>query len=680
MNHVKRIGDLFTPKTIAVVGASADENKFSGRILPYLIRNGFPGELYPINPKRSDIQGKKCYADLMSVPGTIDCVVFSLGAEDLDAVYDSCVAKSVKLLLVTSAGFAERDDDIGHQRQQRLIDFSRRTGIRVLGPNCVGFLNLVDQVAMAAAAVLEFPNPPKGRIGLISQSGGIGMATIPFNAFERGIGFSRIINSGNEADLELAELTHYLVDDPATDVIALVVEGVRNGARLLQVLHLAAQKGKPVLILKTGKSSLGQHMAASHTGAMAGSDEVFDAMCRRTGAMRVDDIEEIYQFGAMFSRLIAQGKLNFDRKVLAPDQGCTAFSVSGGNVGLFGDVGSANGLNFPVFESNTQSQLQQLLNVSTTFNNPVDLTGGSVSDHSIWGKCLTSLLEDYQIQLAVPVLTVARNYDPAINDILRVNSQTKKIVIVLWVGGALSGEGKKLLQNSDVPFFESPAQTVKAIGFLGQYWRTQSSINQPLAKLKDLTVFAKELDNFLQTSSVATIGEFQSKQLLARLGFPVTQEIQVSTLEKAVEACHSIGFPLALKGMHPDILHKTEAGIVKLNLTTVEDVSLAFNDIIAKMKLKGGKDRNGQVLIQEMVFDGIEFILGVKKDAVFGTVVVFGLGGIYAEVLRQFSIELAPLTLEQALNMVEQTPAIQIVQGARGKSPVDLKQIAQLLV
>ncbi len=671
---------VLAPRSIAIIGASADETKFSGRIMPYLLRNGYDGAPYPINARRAEILGRPCYPDLTAVPGQVDCVVYSIAAEGIDVILEQCETKGVKLLLVTSAGFAERGDAEGIARQERLLAFARRTGIRVLGPNCVGFLNPVDGVAMAAAVVLEFPNRPSGRIGLISQSGGIGMATVPFNAFERRIGFSRIINTGNEADLELAELTDFLADDPATDVITLMIEGVRDGVAFQRALAHAAARGKPVLILKTGRSALGQTMAASHTAALAGSDAVFDAMCQRHGALRVDDIDELYQFGAMFSRLIGAGKLP-QGKLRAPGQGVTAFSVSGGHVGLFGDLGAAAGLGFPEFAAATQDGVRADLQSSNRhFLNPLDLTGGAVSDHSVWGRTLTRLLADPAIRIAVPVLTVARDYDPALRDIMRVAAATDKIVVALWVGGAIQGEGKDMLRNSAVPLFESPAQAVKGLVLLDRFCTMQ-------AERRALAPVSASDRAALATASAAirqagggSLGERAAKQVLAGLGFPVTREVLVQDAQAAVAAADAMGYPVVAKGEHPDILHKTEAGIVHLGLRSAEAVAAAHEAIVAAMRRHAPGRPGAGVLIQEQVPAGIELILGVKRDPVFGPVVLFGLGGIYAEALRDVCLALAPLTVPQALALMETTRGIALLKGARGRRPANLEAIARLLV
>lgn len=681
------IAELFAPRSIAIIGASADETKFSGRITPYLLRHGYSGRIHPINAKRDQVHGLPCHADLADVPGDVDCVVYSIAASAIESVLPTCEAKRVKLLMVASAGFAEQGDEEGLRRQEVLTAFARRTGIRVLGPNCVGFWNQVDGVAMAAAMVLEWPDPPRGRIGLISQSGGISLGSVPFNAFERDIGFSRIINTGNEADISLPELTAFLADDPETDVITLAIEGIRDGDAFRAALERAAERGKPVLILKTGRSELGERMAASHTAALTGSDAVFDALCRRTGALRVDDVDELYLVASMFAKLGAAGKLAPGGPAASSDRlGCTGLSVSGGLVGLFGDLGSAAGLAFPPLADATQQGLREDMGAQGPLLNPVDLSGRMVSDHGVWGRALQRLLADPAIQVGVPILTNARNYDPALEDIQRVADETDKIVIVLWVGGSLAGQGKRMLhsRHARVPMFESPTQAIKAMVLLQRYLarrrQPEPSVSELMGERQSRLAALRACRDRLLPGAGTVVGEREAKTFLAELGFPVVREVLVHDAGQAVAAAQTLGYPVVAKGQHPDILHKTDAGIVKLGLDDADKLRTAYGAIVQAMRHHAAPMARDSVLVQEQVPAGVELILGIKRDPVFGPTVLFGMGGIHAEVLREACIELAPLSLAQARRMIEAMRGVALLKGARGRAPADLGALAQLLV
>jgi len=669
-----KLGALLSPRSIAVVGASADPSKFSGRLIPILKAKNYTGSIYPINARRDEILGVKCYPDLASVPGNIDCVVYSVGVGELEIVLDQCAKKSVKLLVMTATGFAERGDEEGRKLQDKLTNFCREAGIRIIGPNCVGFINMIDNIPVAAAAVLDWQNPPAGGVGLISQSGGVGLASGAFLAFEHDIGFSYLISTGNEADLDMAELGNFLVDDPNTHAIALTIESVRHGDAFKQFLQRAGEAKKPVVILKSGRSELGKVMAKSHTGALAGSAEVFDALCAKYAVTCVDDIHELCDIAQMFCKLRRTGKLQ------RPDSamGCAAISVSGGHIGLFADLGSLSGLTFPEFSAPTQTALQREMKSANTVLNPIDLTGGSVSDPSIFGRVMKHVLDDRHIEIGIPVLSVARSYDSANQDLIELAKETDKIVIVTWSGGAFQGEGKSLLRKSDVPLFETSVLAVKGITALLNYRRVwiNAKATETLARPQ-----RKTPHSILQcaTKSGRTfLTERESKAVLAAYGFPVTKEKLVTSAEDAVAAAKEIGYPVAAKGEHPEIAHKSEAGIIQLGLKNADEVYAAYHDIHRTMSQQ--KTPGSGVLIQEMVAPGAELILGCQNDPTFGPTIMFGLGGIYVEAFDDVSLKLAPVTKADALAAIAEVKGSSLLKGARGRPVVDVDRIADLLV
>ena len=697
---------LLTPRSIAIVGASSDPSKFSGRVLGALVRHGFTGKIYPINSKQDSIAGLRAYTSLDDITEPIDCVLYSIAASSISEVLSACERNGhVKLLVVTSAGFAERNDEQGHALQASLSAFAERTGTRVMGPNCLGFLNTIDATALAAGAVLEVPDLGVGRIGVVSQSGGLAFGTILIGGHQRGIAYSRIITTGNEADLDLVDWFATLLDDDDTDAIALTIEGVRDGNRFLACLAKAQHLNKPVVILKTGRTSLGETMAMSHTGSIAGSQAVFASVCAQYGATLVNDLEALIEISAMFAKLRKSGKLVTGAPRADRSAGCAALSISGGHIGLFADLGSEAGLRFPVLSLDTQQKLAAELKVTVPVINPVDLSGGSVANPGLWGHCAQALLGDEQVDIVLPIMTIARNYDSVSNDLLRTDASSRKIVMAVWPGSWLEGEGKALLRDSMMPIFDS--QTVAAAGAaaLVSYWRaaaqaSRQSYANAQAHTNTTTVVQTQLrtDAHSQTQLTASnsnmredllalarksriAGERESKQLLARIGLPVVGEILVTRLQDAVAAAHKIGFPVVLKGLHPDITHKSDAGLVWLKLSSSEQVQEAFEAITIAFTRLGTKDLGKtSVLVQEMIPEGIEVLLGVRRDSTFGPCVVFGLGGIYVEVMKDFAVRKAPLRPEEALEMINEIKGIALLKGARGREPADLNAIAALLV
>ena len=504
------------------------------------------------------------------------------------------------------------------------------------------------------------------------------MGSVLFGGLSEDIAFSHLVSTGNEADLDIVDFAGFLVEDAATDAIALTIEAVRDGNAFRQFLANAQRTGKPVIILKSARSDLGRTMAASHTGALAGSSAVFNALCARYGVALVDDVDELYQVAQMFAKLRAAGKLRHDG--ILPGDGCTGLSVSGGHVGLLADIASLRGLRFPPLAEVTQERIRQVLDKTGPILNPVDLSGGQVADHSVWGRCLEQLLDDPDVGIGVPILTVARNYDPACRDIIRIAAEHQKPVLVSWVGGSFEGEGKAMLRRSPVPLFESPERAARALAALDTHLRARRRAREH----EEVAARAPAAPHSLIRAAIAagrkTLGERESKIVLAELGFPVTRERLATSTEEAIASAQWLGFPVALKGEHPGIAHKTEAGLVRLGLTSLPQVARAYAEIETAMHDHLPEAPGTGILVQEMIPVGTELVLGVQADLTFGPTVMFGLGGIFVEILRDVRLGVAPLTREEALSMISGTRCVELLRGARGRHPVELDRLADLLL
>jgi acetyltransferase len=668
---------LFSPRSIAVIGASADPAKFNGRFVPYLLRHGFAGRLYPINARRDEIAGVRCWPDLASVPGEVDCVIHAAAAADTLQALEACEAKRVRLIVTTSAGFAERGDDEGRRLEAELVALAHRAGARVLGPNCVGFLNAVDGIAAAAAAAFEWAPPlPSGRIGVASQSGGLAMASIILGGWSEGIGFSHVLNTGNESDLDVADAVRFLVGDPHTDAICLTVEAVRDGAAFVDALREAQRADKPVVVLKTGRSELGRQMAASHTGALAGSHPVFEAVARAYGATLVDDLDDLWQVAAMFAKLRGAGRLvpRGDRPIGA---GCSACSVSGGHIGLLADLAAEAGMRFPALSEPTQDRLREALGKSGPIANPVDMSGGSVSDHGTWARTLTPLLEDPSIEVALPILTAAKNYDTVCADLHRLAEQHDKPIVVTWAGASFQGEGKRALQRGPLPLFWTPGRTARALVSLDAWQRSRADARAPRPVRPPVAVHPS-------VAAAARAGrpaltERESKAVLHELGFGVTRERLSGSADEAVAIANELGYPVVLKGEHPSIAHKTEAGLVALGLNDEAQVRSAWARIAGRMAASQPEVAAHGVLVAEQVPPGIELVMGARRDPVFGPVVLFGVGGVFVEALGDVRLAPAGIGPTQARALIEGIRSVALLRGARGRAPADLDLLAHLL-
>ncbi|MDF1855307.1 CoA-binding protein [Pseudooceanicola sp.] len=459
---------LFTPRSIAVVGASSNPTRFTGRIVPSLLRHGFPGAIYPVNPNREEIAGQRCYPSVQDLPDSVDCVIYGLGPGNVLDTLDGLASKGVKLMFCGAAGFAETGEAEGIALQQAMADKARGLGIRVLGPNCIGFANFHDHIGAAAAAAMEWPDIPAGDVGVSSQSGGLAFASIIYCGLTEGVGFSHMISTGNEADLDAIECAEALIDDPHTNSIALVIEAVRNPAAFLAFLDRAGRVGKPVTILKTGRSSLGKVMAQSHTGALAGSSDLFDMVARRYGVALAKDIDDLFRLSSMFARLRRAGKL---ASYSNPGAHCASFCLSGGHVGLMADHGTFAGLTFPTPPAGADALFSEAVDFPLRAQNPLDTTAQVVGGDAFWGRCTEIFAGFDDVQVVIPSLTVAQSYKGPLDDLGRIARERDEIVIACWPGGSFDKGDYALLDAYNLPYFPMPHQAAAGVAALDAWCR-----------------------------------------------------------------------------------------------------------------------------------------------------------------------------------------------------------------
>jgi acetate---CoA ligase (ADP-forming) len=674
----EEIGGLLAPRSIAVIGASANPTRFGGKIVPSLQRHGYKGDIYPINPGRAEVSGLRCYPSLVEVPGEIDCVVFGVAPSQIMPVLEQCAAKSVKLVVVASAGFAESGMPEGEALQLEAAAFARRHGIRLLGPNCIGFGNFVERTFVSAAAALEWSDIPTGRIGVVTQSGGLGLATIIYSALDEGISFSHIVSTGNEADLDTIDVARFFVADPATDVVAMTIEAVKDADAFLELARSAGEAGKPVVVLKSGRSDLGKTMAASHTGALAGSAAVFEMVCRKYGVICAEDVDDFYQIAAMFAKLRTSGKLARHR---APGDRCAALSLSGGHVGLFADHGSLAGLTFPKLAPATLAAITDTLGFEGNFQNPLDVTAKVIGDDGFWGRCVRALMNDPAVEVVVPIITVAHSYETAIRDFMAIAREQQKTIVVLWAGGSFEPGERDLIARCEVPVFRTSARAAAGLAALDAWCRVW---NDPARRPRAPAVAKPPAKERRRLEAACAGGrraltERESKEILSAAGVPVTREIAASGREEAVAAAREIGFPVVFKGEHPTILHKSDAGLVLLGVADEAAAAAAYDTICERMAGAATGPEPGRVLVQEMCRPRRELILGMKTDPEFGPVVVVGLGGIFTEALKDVAMRLPPFDHEEARRMLDELRSATVLKGARGQPPVDLDKLASII-
>jgi acetate---CoA ligase (ADP-forming) len=647
---------LFCPRAVAIIGASNDPNKIGGRPLAFLKRGGFAGTIYPINPSAGEIQGLRAYADLAAVPGEVDAAIIALGAEAVPGLIDAAIAKGAKALIVFSAGFAEIGRK-GQQLQDTVAAKAGAGGVRVLGPNSLGVFSPRSGFFGTFSTALDHAWPRAGRVAMVSQSGAVGSYVYAM-AQAQGVGFSHFVATGNECDVDVADAIAWLARDDDTAVIAGYFEGCRDGGRLIAALETARARRKPVVLMKAGASEAGAEAAASHTGSLAGSDQVYDAVFAAHNVYRAHSVEELVDvaYAAAGGRWPARGRVG----VITP---------SGGVGIVLADAAAAYGIELPEMPQAAQDKVRALVPFAGP-RNPVDTTAQILNDFSIFSRTLDIMVEDVGYDVLIAFLAhIGRNpahmgkLKEALIEVRARNPQSL-FALCLLTDPALREE----LNNSGFLVFEDPGRTVRA-----------------LAALRG---FAQGFDTKLANPNAGTamphIGreqrnETQSKQLLAAAGIPVIPERLVRSREAAVQAAAEIGFPVVMKIVSADIAHKTEVGGVALDLRSPAEVGATYNTMLTHVTQSMPSARIDGVLIAPMISGGVDTILGVQHDPVFGPVVMFGLGGIFVEVFRDVAFRVAPFGEDAALAMIKSIRGYPLLDGARGRAKCDVAALARAI-
>ncbi|MHB1419198.1 MAG: acetate--CoA ligase family protein [Bacillota bacterium] len=669
---IASIKPLFNPRSVAVIGASSNRQKPSGQPVIALIENGYTGKVYPVNPNYAEIAGLKCYPDLESIPEPVEVAIIAVGAALTLESLRSCVAKGVKGAIIITSGFSEMGEE-GAVMQREITRIAKESGIRVVGPNCMGVFSNVNN-SMAGFGLTEMSKGMRfpDFLGFIAQSGGFGSTIYQLAGFN-GIGFTHYVSSGNEADVEFSEYMAYMTQDNVTKVIGGYIEGAKNGRKLAEAADMALQAGKPVAIIKTGRYPAGARAAASHTGSMVGSDQVYSAFFKQKGIVRLESVEEMILFISILTEgMLPQGK------------GVAVLSASGGAGVLLGDTCEGAGLNVTPLTAESQEKLNQLLPTFASSVNPVDLTAANMTQPELFQNCARIIFDDPNIDMVIILYFAHReNMETLMNQLEVVYSMaTKPMVATIWGSPTDSEIFIQEMTTRGIPATRNVNFAVGAMAALAEYAERlriyQAQVPEPpLVSAEGREKVAEVLASFPAGQKLT---EYQSKKILAAYGIPATREDLATTAEEAVRIADTLGYPVVAKIESPDILHKTDAGGVKLNLDNAEKVRAAYGEIIANARIyKADADIRG-VLIQEMLSGGTEVIVGMATDQVFGPTVLFGLGGIFVEVLEDVSIKVAPLNRTDAREMLEEIKGRKVLDGVRGKPAVDKHAIVDIIL
>jgi acetate---CoA ligase (ADP-forming) len=654
IDRVDSLSALLAPRSIAVVGASDTATKIGGIPVDFQKRFGYGGALYPVNPKADTVQGLKAYPTLAAIGAPVDLAIVALPAAATHAVLADAAAAGVRSLLMFSSGFGEVSPE-GAAEQARLAAAARAAGIRLLGPNCLGFINVAQHVYATFSPVPLAGRLPLGNIGLVSQSGAFGAYAYAL-ARERGLGFSMWVTTGNEGDIDFADCVEWLARDPATKVIMGYMEGCRDGARLRRALAAARAAKKPVVMVKVGRTSIGAQAAASHTAALAGNDAVYDAVLREYGVHRAHDIAEF--FGVAAAASIAG---------LPRDRSLGLFTVSGGVGVLMADEAVQAGMDLRPMPEAAQATIREWVPFAAPVN-PVDITGQVTNDPTLIERTARLMLDEGGYASWLCFMAAAGTSDrfwPTLDglvDSLRASYPEQ----LMAVSTLLTPERRRSLEQRGCLVFGEPAEAVRTLAALADI---AAHFDQPLP--------ARSAPAAPITLPPVTLTEPQGLAALADAGLRTVPHRVARSADEAAAAAAELGFPVVLKIVSPDITHKYDVGGVALGLNDDAAVRAAYASMQDSAATRAPGARTEGVLVAPMLRGGVECILGTQRDPVFGPMVMFGLGGVFVEIVGDVALRSAPVTPEQALDMMRATKAWPLLTGARGRPVADVDTLAQ---
>jgi acetyltransferase len=662
----EQIRSILSPRSVAIVGASSDYTKFTGRTLKYLLKHGYKGQIYPINPKYGEMVGLKCFPSIESLPDGVEAAFIQIPGRGVPAAISDCVQKRIKGAIIHSAGLGETGEE-GRKKQQEIKEMIRGRGLRLVGPNTAGVANIVERIILTPVVSYELDELTTGRIGLISQSGGLTGAILT-RAEARGMGFSYIISTGNEVDLEVSDFMRFLVDDPHTAVITIFLESLRNVEGFYDAVALAYEKGKPVLVLKVGRAEIGARAAASHTGALTGSDSVYDAVFKQRGIVRLEALDDLFEVSSLFVRY-------------KPPKGnrIGMLTTTGGGATIVADACGLLGFNFPKPSEKTVQVSSQWLPDFASRANPLDVTMAGVGGG--YRKSLDLFLNDENFDMVIPVVGTSAQFEPemGVKPILERDKSVEKPVVSFLNPNA--EKALRILEKEGIPTFRTPeacARGLKNLWDYGEFLKKRSRRKEvPFPSVP--SVDRKGIQAVFDLSGKA-LDEYQSKWVLAQYGVPVVKEKVVRSVEEGLAAAKEIGFPIALKVLSPDILHKTEARVVKLGISSEGEFVSGYAEILQNAKRYRPDAKIEGLLIQEMIQGGTEIIVGMSQDLQFGPTVMFGLGGIFVEVYKDVSLRVAPINRIDAEEMMSEVKGSVLLGGYRGREKGDVEGVIQVLL
>lgn len=661
-DQLQSIHRMLNPVSIAVVGATP-RLQYGGRFLRAALQAGDRVRLYPVNPRYDEIMGLKSYPSLADLPESPDVVGIVVPYHQVMPTLEECARKQAGSAIVISAGFAERGDGGRRDLQREIGAFARQSGVRITGPNCLGVANVKAGIWACAGSRLVMSGG--GPVALVSQSGASAFGPFLTRAVDLGIGYSYIVTTGNEADLESSDFMRYLLDDPDTRVIACFIEGFKDGRKFIEVARLAAERGKPIVMIKIGRSPAGAKAATSHTAAMTGTDAVHDAVFKQYGVIRVEDYDELLETSQF---LAYSGPLR--------QEGISIVSHSGGISSLTADKCGQMGLQLPDLTAASRDGLNEVLKGFGWAANPADVT--TYANSESFPQIMRYMVEGPEVGM---LAIASAGGDSQAQQVVAMRDATDKPVAFLWTGSLTATDGLNKLKEAKIPVFLSPDRLARGLRskINAQRWRERllKGADEPL---QPMSAWQREALQELSGLGRKTLTEYEARCFLAHWQVTGVREERTTTVEAALAAAGQIGYPVVLKVESPDIPHKTEAGVVRLGVQSDVELRQAYAEIMHNAEHHAPNAQVLGVLVQEMVSGGIETIVGLSPDPLFGPVLLFGMGGIFTELYQDVALRACPISQSDAREMLQEVKGARLLEGFRGHPTADVDALVHLLV
>lgn len=656
------------PKSVAVLGASNKEGTVGNAIIKNIVAGNYTGALYPVNPSSKEVLGLKCYPNILDLDDTIDLAIIITPGKTIPKVMQECGKKGVKGALIISAGFKEVGEE-GRKLEEKVKEIAEEYNIRIVGPNCVGLINADPEISLNASFTKGMPK--YGNIALVSQSGAICSAMLEY-ASSKNIGFSKVFSLGNKADVNENEILELLGNDRQTGVILMYVEDLADGRKFIEIAsNITGEKEdrKPILALKVGRSPVGARAVSSHTGALAGSEDAYDAIFTQAGVLRVDTTEELFDYAMAFANQPI------------PSEGAVIVTNAGGPGIIAADAAAKYRLKLSKLGDDAMNQLSRILPTVASLLNPVDIIGDA--DHLRYEDALRIILHDENVNSCIVIATpqLMLNLEALAESIVKINSEFKqKTILCSLMGVAWTEKALKILEENKIPQYAFPESAVRTLSTMNKYRSWASRPRTGVRVFDDVDKdTVRQIFESVRKEGRYFVQEAEAMGVLKAYGLSVPAFRIAKSGNECLGIAEEIGYPVVLKISSPDIAHKVDMGGVELNLKNAQEVMEAYHRIMQNARVKMPDARITGVNVQEFVKKGREVIIGIKRDKHFGPLIMFGLGGTYVEIFRDVSFRLAPIRELGAYRMIESTNASKILSGVRSEKPSDIKAVVESL-